>query len=100
MPAYVIVEHIITDAAKLEEYRITAASLIARHGGHYLTKDNQQPLAQEPHRAVERVVVIEFPDVMALDGWLNSADYQTVKALRVDSTSHLDTMAILDGGSP
>ena len=38
MPAYLIVEHIITDAAKFEEYRTKVAPMIAKHGGKYLTK--------------------------------------------------------------
>ena len=38
MPAYLIAEHIITDAAKFEEYRTKVGPMIARYGGHYLTK--------------------------------------------------------------
>jgi uncharacterized protein (DUF1330 family) len=38
MPAYLIVEHIITDAARFDEYRTRVAAQIARHGGRYLTK--------------------------------------------------------------
>ena len=38
MAAYLIVEHIITDAAKFEEYRTKVTPMIARHGGRYLTK--------------------------------------------------------------
>ena len=38
MPAYLVVEHIITDAAKFEEYRVKVGPMIARHGGRYLTK--------------------------------------------------------------
>ena len=33
MSAYLIVEHIITDASKLEEYRVKVAPLIAKYGG-------------------------------------------------------------------
>jgi len=38
MSAYLVVEHIITDPAKFEEYRSRVAPMIARHGGRYLTK--------------------------------------------------------------
>ena len=38
MSAYLIVEHIITNAAKFEEYRVKVGPMIAEHGGRYLTK--------------------------------------------------------------
>ena len=38
MPAYLVVEHIITDPAKFEEYRTKVGPLIAAYGGRYLTK--------------------------------------------------------------
>ena len=38
MPAYLIVEHIITDAAKFEEYRTKVGPMISKYGGRYLTK--------------------------------------------------------------
>ena len=36
--AYLIVEHIITDAEKFEEYRAKVGPMITKHGGRYLTK--------------------------------------------------------------
>ncbi len=38
MPAYYIAEHIITDPAKFEEYRLKVAPMIASYGGRYITK--------------------------------------------------------------
>ena len=38
MVAYLIAEHIITDAAQFEEYRTMVAPMMAKHGGKYLTK--------------------------------------------------------------
>jgi len=35
--AYLVVEHIITDAEKFEEYRTNVGPMIAKHGGRYLT---------------------------------------------------------------
>ena len=37
MPAYLIAEHTITDAAKFDEYRTKVGPMIAKHGGRYLT---------------------------------------------------------------
>ena len=38
MPAYYIAEHIITDSAKFEEYRVKVGPMIECHGGRYLTR--------------------------------------------------------------
>jgi uncharacterized protein (DUF1330 family) len=38
MPAYIVVEHIITDAAKFEEYRKKVGPMMAKYGARYLTQ--------------------------------------------------------------
>ena len=46
MAAYLIVEHIITDADKFEEYRTKVRPLIAKHGGRYLTKGGSHKMPE------------------------------------------------------
>lgn len=46
MPAYLIVEHIITDAAKFEEYKTKVVPMIAAYGGRYLTKGGSHKLPE------------------------------------------------------
>jgi uncharacterized protein (DUF1330 family) len=84
MPAYLMVEHTITDAAKFEEYRVKVGPIIARHGGRYITKSGSHKIV-EADNAVwrpERVVIIEFPNMAALEAWYNDPDYQPLIALR------------------
>lgn len=38
MSAYLIVEHIITDVAKFDEYRTKVGPMITKYGGRHLTK--------------------------------------------------------------
>lgn len=97
MPAYLIAEHIITDAAKFDEYRTQVAPLIARHGGRYLTKGDSHRLPEGGHWTPQRVVIIEFPDRAALQAWYDSPDYQPLIALRKACTSELDMLITLDG---
>jgi uncharacterized protein (DUF1330 family) len=75
MPAYLIAEHIITDAAKFEEYRTKAAPMMAKYGARYLTKGGSHKFPERPHWKPERVVIIEFPDMDRLNAWYNSAEY-------------------------
>jgi uncharacterized protein (DUF1330 family) len=97
MPAYLVVEHIITDAAKFEEYRIKVGPMIAKHGGRYLTKGGSHKMPEGGHWKPERVVIIEFPDMNSLNAWYNSAEYQPLIAIRRESTSELDMMFTLEG---
>jgi uncharacterized protein (DUF1330 family) len=98
MPAYVIAEHVTTDAAKFEEYRTKAAPIIAKHGGRYLTKSGSHRLLEGGHWKPERVVIIEFPDMDSLNRWHNSPEYQPLIALRHACTSGLDMVFALEGG--
>jgi len=97
MAAYVIAEHIITDAAKFEEYRTKVGPLIAKHGGRNLTKSGSQKMPEGGHWKPERVIIIEFPDMDALNAWYTSAEYQPLIALRKQCTSDRDMLFTLEG---
>ena len=97
MPAYLIAEHIITDQPKFDEYRTKVAPMIAKHGGRYLTKGGSHLFPEGGHWTPERVVIIEFPDMSALNAWYTSSEYQPFIALRKECTSDLDMLITLEG---
>jgi uncharacterized protein (DUF1330 family) len=97
MPAYLIAEHIVTDAKKFEEYRTKALPMIEKHGGRYLTKGGSHKLPEGGHWKPERVVIIEFPDMSRLNAWYTSSEYQPLIALRKECTSDLDMLMTLEG---
>jgi uncharacterized protein (DUF1330 family) len=97
MAAYIIAEHKITNAAKFEEYRTKVAPMIAKHGGRYLTKGGSHKVLENGHCQPDRVIIIEFPDMAALNAWYNSPEYQPLIALRQGSTSDLDMLITLEG---
>jgi len=97
MAAYLIVEHIITDPSKFEEYRVKVGPLIAAHGGRYLTKGGSHKLPEGGHWAPQRVVIIEFPDMDALQAWYDDPEYKPLIALRKQCTSELDMLITLEG---
>ena len=92
-----IAEHKITDAAKFEEYRTRVGPMIAKYGGRYLTKGGSHEMPEGGHWKPERVVIIEFPDMDALNVWYTSAEYQPLIALRKQCTSELDMLITLEG---
>ena len=97
MAAYLIAEHIITDAGKFEEYRTRAAPMMAKHGGKYLTKGGSHKMPEGGHWEPQRVVIIEFPDMKALQAWYTSSEYQPLIAMRKACTSDLDMLFTLEG---
>ena len=97
MTAYLIAEHIITDAAKFEEYRTKVGPMMAKFGGRYLTKGGSHKLPEGGHWQPGRVAIIEFPDMAALNAWYTSPEYKPLIALRKASTSDLDMLITLEG---
>jgi uncharacterized protein (DUF1330 family) len=97
MPAYLIAEHIITDAAKFEEYRTKVGPLIQKHGGRYLTKGGSHRMPEGGHWTPQRVVIIEFPSMDSLNAWYNSPEYQPLITLRKSCTSDRDMLFTLEG---
>ena len=67
MPAYLIAEHIVTDDAKFLEYLTKARPVMAKHGGRYLTKTSTHKSPEGGHWKPDRVLIIEFPDMDAVD---------------------------------
>jgi uncharacterized protein (DUF1330 family) len=95
MAAYLIAEHKITDPAKFDEYGAKVAPMIARFGGRYLTKSGSHEILEKGYWRPDRVVIIEFPDMAALNAWYNSAEYQPLIALR--QLAALDQLITIEG---
>jgi uncharacterized protein (DUF1330 family) len=98
MAAYLVVQHTITDPGKFEEYRTKVGPLIAKHGGRYLTKGGSHKLLETARRPPDRVVIIEFPDMAALNAWYSSPEYQPLIALRQSAVDmEKETLFTLEG---
>ena len=67
------------------------------YGGRYLTKGGSHKLPRGGHWKPERVVIIEFPDMDALNAWYTAPEYQPLIKLRKESTSDLDMLITLEG---
>ena len=81
MPAYVIVQIDVRDAAVYERYKELAPSSIAEHGGRYLARGGQTEVLEgewEPRR----VAILEFDDVARAKSWLESTEYREARAMR------------------
>jgi uncharacterized protein (DUF1330 family) len=88
MAAYLIAQHNVTDASKLKEYRSKVGPMFAKHGARYLTEGGHK-LLEGGHWNLDRVVIIEFPDMAALNAWNQSPEYQSLIPLRRAAMSEL-----------
>jgi uncharacterized protein (DUF1330 family) len=94
MSAYVIVDIVVNDASRYEEYKQMASASVAQYGGRYIVRGGRaQRLEgdQEPNR----VVVLEFPEYEQAVAWWESAEYAPGKALRQAIAT--TRMVVVDG---
>ena len=94
MPAYVLVEIDVGDAAVYERYKQLAPPSISKYSGRYIVRGGQADTL-EGNWQPKRVVVLEFPDVARARAWWASPEYAEAKALR-QSCSETD-MIVVEG---
>lgn len=82
MPAYMIVEVETTDETLMTEYRKHTPGLIAKFGGKFIVRGGKTTTL-EGGWMPPRVVMIEFPDMAALERFYHSPEYKPVLAMRL-----------------
>ncbi|MFB9263359.1 DUF1330 domain-containing protein [Bradyrhizobium erythrophlei] len=96
MPAYVISEVDVRDAAGFEAYRTLAAKTITQYGGRYLVRGGAADVA-EGGPPPKNIIVVEFPSMARLREWYASPEY--AEALKHRRTA-LDRRLIFVEGVP
>ena len=97
MPAYVISEVEMRDAAGFEAYRTIAAKTIARYGGRYLVRGGAAEAA-EGGPPPKGLIVVEFPSMERLREWYASPEYG--EALKVRATALERRLLFVEGLPP
>jgi uncharacterized protein (DUF1330 family) len=83
MPAYLIANIEVTNPDGYRAYTEQVGATIAAHGGRFLARGGSVEVLEgdwEP----QRLVILEFPTVEAAHTWYHSADYQRLKAVRME----------------
>jgi uncharacterized protein (DUF1330 family) len=94
MPAYVISEVDVRDAAGFETYRTIAAKAIAQFGGRYLVRGGAASIA-EGSPPPKNIIIVEFPSMERLRQWYASAEY--AEALKVRRTALERRLIFVEG---
>jgi len=82
MAAYLFVNIEVKDQTAYAEYRSGVTPMIHKHGGEYLARGGAAELI-EGDWTPSRVVLLKFPDMAALQAFLNDPEYQPLKDLRL-----------------
>ncbi|HER26993.1 MAG TPA: DUF1330 domain-containing protein [Rhodospirillales bacterium] len=84
MSAFFIVTTSIKDPEKFQEYAGKASQTFTSFGGKLVTKGKAESVlaGTSDH---QNSAVVAFPDMDALTGWYNSADYQALIPLRTEA---------------
>ena len=86
MTAYLIASIVIENAEAYAEYKQRVPQTIAKYSGRYLVRGGEGEIL-EGNWSLNRLVVLEFPDINALKTWYNSEDYKELKAMRQSNAS-------------
>ncbi len=94
MAAYLLANLTVRDAQKFEAYRQAVPAVIARFGGRYLVRGGVVE-AKEGDPGLNRVVILEFPDMAAARAFYDSPDYAPLLALRLAAAD--GTLVLVEG---
>jgi len=94
MPVYVVAQGRIEKRAVLDEYVARAIPTIRSGGGRILAFD-ESPEVVEGEVGHPRTVILEFPSRDAFRKWYDSAGYQAILPLRLESAP--GTLIVVNG---
>jgi uncharacterized protein (DUF1330 family) len=83
MPAYLIANIEVTNPEGYRGYTEHVGATIAAHCGRFLARGGSVEVLEgdwEP----QRLVILEFPTLEAAHAWYQSAEYQALKAVRME----------------
>ena len=85
MPALLIADIDVTDAARYEEYQRQVPAYVAAYDGKFIIRGGRTQVLEGSWPA-HRVVVIEFPSMAKLLAFYDSPQYATLKSLRMHAS--------------
>jgi uncharacterized protein (DUF1330 family) len=86
MPAYVIFDVEIRDAARYQAFMAGVKPALEAAGAKYLARGGAHKV-YEGEWEPRRIVLLEFPDVQAWESFYNGATYQSLKSVRDECSS-------------
>jgi uncharacterized protein (DUF1330 family) len=79
--AFIVAEVDVHDSAAYRPYAQRAGQIVAQYGGHYIVRGGKTE-AIEGAKPANRIAIIEFPSLEALDRFESSPEYRAVVDIR------------------
>ncbi len=95
MAAYLVVDTLLDNPERYEQYKLRAKPLVEQYGGEYLARGGNMTLKETDLWTPSRPVLIRFPDAETANRFYDSAEYQEV--LQISKKSARRTMIVLEG---
>jgi len=99
VPVYMVVNLIIQDAAEYRKYEKGFFPLLKRHGGEFVTFDDNPRTLEGSAPRQGRVIIFKFPSEDHATRWYADPDYQALSAYRRAGTS-LEFLTMVQGMLP
>jgi uncharacterized protein (DUF1330 family) len=93
MPAYLIANLTVTDAALYDEYRAKVGPVVEAFGGAFLVRAGAAHAMEGA--APGRLIVVRFPDMATARAFYDSPAYAPLLALRLRAAT--GTLALVEG---
>ena len=93
--AYLIVDTMIKDPIRYEEYKKLAKPIIESFGGEYLARGGELYSDQTDLWVPSRLVVIKFKSMQKAKKFLASDEYKPIKAIRIEAAQ--STTLLVEG---
>ncbi len=95
MATYLIVDTLLDDPARYEDYKLQAKPLVEQYGGEYLARGGALRVKESDLWSPTRMVVVRFPDAATAEAFYNCPQYQAI--LPISKESARRTLVMLEG---
>ena len=80
--AYVMANFIVHDADTYRKYEKGFFPILKKHGGEFITYDDNAKTFERADPREGRTVLFKFPSEQAAEAWYNDPDYQALSEFR------------------
>ena len=98
-PAYVIANFVVHDADVYRQYEKGFFPILKKHGGSFITYDDNTITLEGAAPREGRVVMFQFPSEQAAKDWYSDPDYQSLSEHRRAGTE-LQFLTLIHGMAP
>lgn len=99
IPAYLVVNLSVTDAAAYRQYEKGFFPILKRYGGEFITFDDTPHHLEGDSPRPGRMIIFKFPSEAHANNWYADPEYQALSAHRREGTK-LEFLTIVHGMAP